>query len=74
MNCPYCGNEMEKGELSITTTQGLSPMILSYASMLESKKGIFSRKTQDKIISSGEKSEAYRCSSCKKIIPVFNIG
>jgi len=72
MNCPYCEKEMEKGTVSFTALT-LTQMVLSYASDEESKKGFFSRKSKDKIILSGEKTEAYCCSCCKKVIPVFDI-
>ncbi len=72
MNCPYCEKEMEKGTVSFTALT-LTQMVLSYTSDEESKKGFFSRKSKDKIILSGEKTEAYCCPCCKKVIPVFDI-
>lgn len=73
MNCPYCEKEMKKGSTSFTTPQGLTFMTLSYTSDEEAKKGFFSRKTLDKNISPGEKTETYHCPCCKKIITIFDI-
>lgn len=71
MKCPYCEKEMERGSVSFLAAQGFAQMILSYYSKEEAKKGIFQRKTKDKIISFGKEVEAYYCSSCKKIMPVL---
>ena len=73
VKCLYCGKEMEKGKASFMAVQGFAQMMLSYASDEESKKSLLKRKTQDKIILSGEEAETYYCSCCKKIMPVFNI-
>lgn len=74
MNCPYCEKEMEKGKASFMTLQGIAQIMLSYTSDEESKKGFFTRKSKDKIILSGAKTETYCCSCCKKIMPILDIG
>lgn len=74
MNCPYCEKEMEKGTASFMTLQGMAQITLSYTSDEESKKGFFTRKSKDKIILSGVKTETYCCPECKKIMPILDIG
>lgn len=66
MRCPYCEKELEKGEATFMAIQGFAQMIVSFNSNEESEKGIFKRKTQDKIIFSGDQAETYYCSCCKK--------
>lgn len=73
MKCPYCEKEMEKGKASFMALQGFAQMMLSYTSNEESKKGFFKRKTQEKIILSGEEAETYYCTYCNKIVSVFDI-
>lgn len=74
MKCPYCEKEMEKGKAAFMALQGYAQMMVSYTSNEDSKKGFFKRKTQDKIILSGEEAETYYCACCNKIMSVFNIG
>lgn len=71
MKCSVCGSEMEKGKASFSSMQGLEPMILSFLSDEEAKKGFFKRKSHDKIIMSGTETEAYYCSICKSIVAIM---
>ena len=53
--------------------QGFGQMILSFASDENQQKSFFKRETQEKIVCSGEKTEAYYCADCNKIMPVLNL-
>lgn len=72
MNCPYCEAVMEKGKSSFSSLNRRAHMILSYTSDEEAAKSFLKRKSKDKIILDGEEAETYYCSSCKKIITVFD--
>ncbi|MBQ4058469.1 MAG: hypothetical protein IJD40_06010 [Lachnospiraceae bacterium] len=71
MKCLFCNTDMETGRVSIFSTQGDLQILLSYTSIEESKKSIFRRKTKDVNSMQGEEIEAYYCSSCKMILPIF---
>ena len=73
MKCVCCGNEMQKGTVSFMAVQGFGQMILSFASDENQKKSFFKRETPEKIVCSGEETEAYYCADCNKIMPVLNL-
>ena len=64
---------MQKGTVSFMAVQGFGQMILSCDSDENQKKSFFKRETQEKIVCSGEETEAYYCADCNKIMPVLNL-
>lgn len=73
MKCSNCGQEMKKGKLSFMTIQGLGQMMLSFTSEEDEKKGFFKRKAKDRIILSGEETEAYLCTCCNGIMTYLGL-
>lgn len=69
MKCPKCEREMKQGEASFMSMQGLEQISVSFTADSEKGKGFFRRRTENKIVCSGDKTKSYYCSYCNKIVP-----
>jgi len=72
MKCPYCGNEMEKG---IIYLDDLGSTSVVYKCEEDANKKLFQKWKQDPIVwvkYKRDREEAYRCSSCHKVIAVLS--
>lgn len=64
---------MQKGTVSFMTMQGFSQIIITFTSDAEGQKKFFKRETKDKIIFSGDETEAYYCDNCNKLISITEL-
>lgn len=63
---------MHKGTVSFMAVQGFGQMIASFCADEDQTKRLF-KKTNDKIICSGDEAEAYYCKNCHKMMPVIEV-
>lgn len=69
MKCPYCGKEMEKGEVQVGDTFNvlIKSGVVSWVHKKESKK-LFPKT----IVSLASHGNGYYCEQCAKVVAIFD--
>lgn len=68
MQCPECGNEMQKGVVEIRDSHLLLPQVMVRWCPEEEKKKLFKKNA----ISLSLNAEGYYCDTCMKVVAIFD--
>jgi len=70
MNCPYCGDEMKKGE--VQTGSAVNRMLRSGDSVLWIPEEDCAKIIPKKTINLATVAEGYYCEQCVKVVAIFD--